>query len=87
MCCNQYLYMDNFKRGLHSFLLPVPKCTKCIKQVLMPELIRQAPKLVLALAPQVRMYSSSKVVHGLYIILFNLESNEILSLAINFLQT
>ncbi len=31
--------MDNFRRGLHSFLLLTPKCTNCIKQILMLELI------------------------------------------------
>jgi hypothetical protein len=33
-----------------AFLLSAPKCTNCIKQVLMLELSKQTPILVLALA-------------------------------------
>jgi hypothetical protein len=47
--------MDNFRRLLHSFLLPAPKCTDCIKQVLMLELGKTDTLTGFSTGPQLRM--------------------------------
>jgi hypothetical protein len=51
-----------------AFLLPAPKCTSCIKRVLMIDLSKTDTKTGFSTGPQVRMLPSSKVVHDATVI-------------------